>query len=149
MKVYIGADHRGKTLATALVSWLEKEHDVEFVGNHVDDPHDDYVDFAAAVGRKVSADPTSLGVAICGSGVGMDIAANKITGVRATLGYAKDQVVAARNDDDTNVLALGSDFLKEDDAKELVEVFLKTPFAHEERFIRRVDKVKELEVQKA
>ena len=52
-------------------------------------------------------------------------------------------------DEDTNVLALGSDFLKEDDAKELVEVFLKTPFAHEERFIRRVDKVKELEVQKA
>ncbi len=146
MKVYIGADHRGYDHALALEGYL-KEQGVatELVGTNDHTSEDDYVDFAIQVGRKVAEDPSNRGVVLCGSGVGMDIAANKISGIRAFLGYAVDQVRSARNDDDVNVLALGADFTTQETSKELVDAFLKTPFDSSERRIRRIEKIKALE----
>jgi len=146
MKVYIGADHRGYSLAQSLVAMLRQEgHDVEVVGSNDHASEDDYVDFAAEVGRKVAVDMQNRGVVICGSGVGMDIAANKINGIRASLGYSVDQVKSARNDDDINVLALGADFLDNNQAHVLVQAFLQTPFDDSERRLRRLEKITALE----
>lgn len=146
MKVYIGADHRGYQLAQKLITYLhEKGIEVEHVGQALHSETDDYVDFAQLVGENVAATQEDRGIAICGSGVGVDIAANKIKGVRSVLGSSEKQVQSARNDDDVNVLSLGSDFLTDEEAKRLTTAFLETPFAKEERFIRRRDKLTQLE----
>lgn len=146
MKIYLGADHRGFELGKALEQALvEGGAAVEHVGANALNPDDDYVDFGAEVGRRVASDSDALGIVVCGSGVGMDIAANKIKGVRAFLGYSKEQVRSARNDDDVNVLALGSDFTDIESAKELTKIFTETPFDSSEKRVRRVEKIKALE----
>jgi RpiB/LacA/LacB family sugar-phosphate isomerase len=146
MKIFLGADHRGYALAQKLQTTLTGEgHDVSLVGSEDHSTEDDYVDFAARVGKDVAENPESRGVVICGSGVGMDIAANKINGVRASLGYAVDQVTSARNDDDINVLALGADFTDEESGHALVHAFLQTPFDASERRVRRLEKITALE----
>ena len=146
MKVFIGADHRGYDLAQKLDGFLkERGIETELLGTSDHASNDDYVDFAIQVGRKVAENRDNRGVVLCGSGVGMDIAANKIPGIRASLGYAVDQVKSARNDDDVNVLALGADFLQGELAKELVYAFLNTPFDSSERRVRRIEKIKNLE----
>src|SRR3989344_9563996 len=100
MKIYIGADHRGFELKEQLKNWLEQMgHHVEDCGAHEHALRDDYVDFAAEVGRKVTSEQGSRGVVICGSGAGVDITANKIKGVRCVLGFNIEQIRAARNDD--------------------------------------------------
>lgn len=146
MKVYIGADHRGYDHALVLEEYLKEQGvETELLGSNDHASEDDYVDFAIQVSRKVASDPVNRGVVLCGSGVGMDIAANKIPGIRAFLGYSADQVKSARNDDDVNVLALGADFTSPDTAKELVHAFLNTPFDNSERRVRRIEKIKQLE----
>jgi ribose 5-phosphate isomerase B len=75
----------------------------------------------------------------------MDFTANKFRGVRAFIGFNPEQVRLARNDDDVNILVLASDFMNEKEAKDIVEMFLDTPFEGQERFVRRINKIKELE----
>lgn len=75
----------------------------------------------------------------------MDIVANKFKGTRSVLGFNTEQVRLARNDDNINILTLPSDFISEKEAKDAVEMFLDTPFEEHERFIRRIDKIGELE----
>jgi ribose 5-phosphate isomerase B len=146
MKLFIGADHNGHALAMSLLEWArEQGQEAVFLGNTKADPNDDYVDFAVEVARKVAEEPETKGVVICGSGVGVDIAANKISGVRSCLGHSVEMVKSARNDDDVNVLSLGSDFTTEEAARGMVKTFLTTPFAGEERYQRRLEKVKQLE----
>lgn len=97
MQIYIGADHRGFELKQHLVEWLRQQgRMVEDCGNPVLDPHDDFVDFAAQVGRKVAANPDSLGIVICGSGAGVVMAANKIAGIRCSLALNEDAARHAR-----------------------------------------------------
>ena len=116
------------------------------MGNLSYDPSDDYPDFGAAVAGKVSGDPAgSRGVLICGSGVGMDVVANKFPRVRAALGVSLDQVSSARHDDDVNVLVIPADFVAEADAKKMAQVFLATPFAGDERYRRRIAKISKME----
>lgn len=151
MKVFITSDHNGLPLAKSLARKLEEQgKTVIHAGEDQHNEQDDYVDFGAEMGRLVSQDiadgnVSTKGIAICGSGVGMDIAVNKIKGIRSGLGFSKEQVASARNDDDINVLSLGSDFLTEEKALELVNAFLETPFGAEERFSRRINKVHALE----
>ena len=144
MKVYLGADHRGFELKEFL-----KEHlsEVEIVdkGAYEINPVDDYVDFAKAVAEEVVQAPDNRGILICGSGVGVDIAANKIDGVRAGLIEEATQAKSARMDDDINILCLSADQLTAEKALEITKVFLSTPFSQEERHQRRLDKIKELE----
>ncbi len=147
MLIYIGADHRGFKLKESLKNYLkESGYEVVDVGNADYDQADDYPDFAALVGRKISLDPdNSKGILICGSGVGVDIAANKFKNVRSALAINSDQAMASRNDDNANVLSLGADYINEESAKKIVSIWLQTSFSGEERHNRRLEKVKKLE----
>lgn len=143
--IYIGADHHGFELKARINKWLEgRGYEFEDVGAYEYEHDDDYVDYAIAVGQKVAA-RNGRGVVICGSGVGADIAANKVERVRCGLGWEEDQVCAARKDDNINVLALAADNLEEEKALKLVERFLETEFVEHERYLRRIEKMKRYE----
>ena len=147
MLIYIGSDHRGFQLKESLKSYLKASgYEVVDVGNDQYVAGDDYPDFAALAARKVSLDPeNSRGILICGSGVGMDVAANKFKNVRSALTFNTEQAAAARSDDNTNVLSLAADYLNEDDAKKILSVWLATSFSGEERHQRRLRKISDIE----
>jgi ribose 5-phosphate isomerase B len=144
--LFIGADHRGFRLKEKLKLFLE-EQGIEFqdLGNHKLEPKDDYPDFAARVAEKVSQNPQDRGVLLCGSGAGAAITADKFPNIRAALGFDPRQVKMARSDDDVNVLALAADFVSGPQAKEILKVFLETPFSYQERHQRRLEKIKQIE----
>lgn len=142
MTIYIGADHRGYAMKEGLVAWLrEQGHDVHDMGAAEYTEGDDYPDYAKAVAQEVASDAQARGIVLCGSGVGMAVAANKIQGVRAALIHDTNIAKAARNDDDINVLALGADYISLEEAKSAASVFLETPFSGEDRHTRRIGKI--------
>ena len=149
--IYIGADHRGFELKAKIAKWLAGRGDeFEDVGAYEHDPSDDYVDYAIAVGQRVSPQSSThnaqnRGIVICGSGVGVDMAANKVAGVRCGLGWEADQVHAARKEDNINVLAIASDNMEEEKALKLVETFLETEFVQTDRYLRRIEKIRRFE----
>ena len=146
MTIYLGADHRGFEMKERLKKWLEERgYQVEDKGAYALEPQDDYVDFAAQVAEDVSSNSSSRGIVLCGSGVGVDITSNKYKGVRCGLGFSKEQIQAARKDDDINILALPVDFLEEQTLYTITEQFLSTPFSNEERHLRRIAKIATLE----
>lgn len=145
--LYIGADHRGYKLKDVLKIYL-KELSLEFedLGALELNPGDDYPDFALAVAKKVADNPEeNRGILICGSGVGVDIVANKIKSIRSALCFDAAQAKASRNDDNANVLSFASDFIAEEKAKEIVKVWLQTPYAKLEKYERRINKIKNIE----
>lgn len=146
MKVYLGADHRGFALKEKLKPFLEGEgYETEDLGNKILDSEDDYVDFAAKVAEEVEKNPEARGILVCGSGAGVDIVANKFDGVRSVLASSPEEVRAAREDDDVNVLALASDFLNQPEAEAISKSFLEAEFKGEERHRRRLGKITEIE----
>lgn len=147
MKVFLGADHRGFELKDKLKEWL-KDHgySVEDLGAHQLNSNDDYPDFAFAVAEKVAEDPAEhRGVLFCGSGAGMDAAANKIRGIRATVAWSVESAAHTRSHDDVNVVSIAADWTPPEMAREIVRTFLETPFSGEERHVRRLKKVEEIE----
>jgi len=150
MTIYIGADHRGFNLKERLKTVLEDGgYDVVDLGARTCDKDDDFPDFARMVAEKVSAAPeTDRGILICGSGFGMDIAANKYKNIRAALPMSVDHAVMARHDDDANILAVAADFTDEKTAERIVKAFLATPFGNEERYARRIGKIRKSELEK-
>ncbi len=141
MKIYIGADHNGFALRSSLIEYLKRAgYDVIDEGDKQPDAGDDFPVFARNVAAAVlsSTDKDARGILICGSGQGMCMTANRFKGIRALLGYDRESVRSARNDDDANVLCLPANILKEDSAYTLVDVFLTTPFAGAARFVRRL-----------
>ncbi|MBM3257288.1 MAG: RpiB/LacA/LacB family sugar-phosphate isomerase [Candidatus Liptonbacteria bacterium] len=147
MVIYFGADHRGFPLKEKLKAALQSQgYEIADMGATALDPADDYADFAAAVGRKVSlAADQSRGVLVCGSGAGVDFTANKFPRVRSFLGITPDQVYDARHDDDVNVLCISANVIDENTAQKMLETFLATPFKGEERHRRRLMKVAQVE----
>lgn len=147
MLIYIGADHRGFQLKESLKTYLKDSgYEAVDVGNDQYVATDDYPDFAALVGRKVGLDPeNSRGVLICGSGVGVDVVANKFKNVRSAFALNPDQAVASRNDDKTNVISFASDYLSEEEAKKILSAWLAAPFSGEERHVRRLKKIEDIE----
>lgn len=145
--LYLGADHRGFKLKEELKEYLiSKDLAVEDVGAFTYDPDDDYVDFAVAAATKVAENPTvNRGILLCGSGMGMDVAANKIKGIRATVAYSRQSAAHARTNDDINVISFAGDTMDIEEAKEITDVFINTPFSGEDRYIRRLYKIKEVE----
>jgi len=105
----------------------------------------DYPDFAAAAARAVSSGEHQYGILICGTGIGMSIAANKIKGIRCAHCCDVFSASATREHNNANMLAIGSRITPEDTALKIIEVFLTTPFSTEERHIRRVDKIGKIE----
>ncbi len=144
--IYLGADHRGYTLKEDLKARLDLVGTAyQDLGNLELDPGDDYVDFAKKVAEEVEEHPQNFGIVLCGSGVGVDIVANKFDGIRCALIDTVDMAVSARNDDDANMLALSGDNMTTEVAFQIVEAFITTPFAAEDRFNRRLEKIKEIE----
>lgn len=146
MKVYIGADHRGYRLKEKIKKWLSDwGYEFEDVGAEHFDPKDDYTLYAQKVALGVRGKAGVRGILLCGSGVGMDIAANKIDGIRASIGKSAEQIKAGRRDDDMNILVVAADFTKEKEAKEMLKVFLETEFDEKERHKRRLKEIQEIE----
>lgn len=142
-KVYIGADHRGFQLKEHLRHVLEgKGHTVVDVGPTSYDPNDDFPDVAIPLGQQVVSDVNSLGILLCGSAAGVCFAVNKVKGIRAATGYVESQVASFRAHDDVNVLCLSADITMAPVAESLVDIFLTTPFKQEEKYIRRIQKVR-------
>lgn len=145
MKIFIGADHRGYNLKEMLKAKLMKEgNDVVDMGG-TGDPADDYPDFAEKVAKAVSDDPEAKGILICGSGVGVNIVANKFKGVRASLIFDQKQGHDSRADEDPNVLTLSADYTSEGNARAIVDAWLATPFSGAERHVRRIGKIAKIE----
>lgn len=147
MQIILAADHRGYGLKEKLKQSLAAEGRlVEDIGAFTPDPTDDYVDFARlAAGRIAVAPTTRVGIFICGTGIGMDIVANKYRGLRAALVHDRETAIQSREHGDANVLILAADALDEAKARELVAAFLDTPFSSEERHVRRLSKIREIE----
>jgi len=146
MKIYLGADHRGYSLKEKIAKWLF-EWGYKFVDLGADylDHNDDYPLYAEKVGSMVGDNKDSLGILLCGSGVGVEVVANKIDGVRAAIGKSPEQVRAGRGDDDMNVLVIAADYTKENEAREMVNNFVKTKFAGKARHKKRLEDIKKLE----
>ena len=143
MKIYIGADHNGFQLQHSLIKYLQRAgYDVVSDVPATLDPNDDFQLFAQKVVANVLQDPEHhRGILICGSGQGMCMAANRYKGIRALLGYDRESVRSARNDDDANILCLPARFLKQDIANVLVETFLNTHFEALPRYRRRIQEM--------
>ena len=146
MRVGVAADHGGFELKVKMLEELrENGYEVVDYGAHEYNAKDDYPDFVAPLARAVAQGEVERGLAICGSGVGASVAANKVRGVRAALitdPYSAHQGV---EDDDMNIMCLGGRVTCYALAWELIQTFLKARFKDAERFRRRLDKVAALE----
>jgi len=143
MRVYIASDHRGFALKKEIMLYLvSKKYDVEDVGNTMLDVHDNYPEYVAKLSNSLVKE-TDRGIVLCGSGVGVSIAANRYSHIRCALGFDEKQIERARQDDDVNVLAIASDFASIELSKNLVDTFLTTAFKNEEKYIRRLEKLNE------
>lgn len=146
MRIAVGGDHAGYDLKEYLIPWLKSSgHEVVDVGAYELDPADDYPDFAAAVGRTVTAQNAERGILICGSGVGASVTANKITGVRAGLCHDTYSARQGVEHDAMNVICLGARIIGQELSKEVIGSFLAANFIHEPRFQRRLDKLLQIE----
>lgn len=140
MRISIGSDHRGVQVKQKIVELLNNlNHEVDDVG--VDSPDSvDYPDIAAEVGKKVSGGTADRGILICGTGIGMAIAANKFPGVRAAPCHDDVTAEMSRRHNDLNVLCLSADLLGAKLIDRMVEIWLNTPFEGG-RHARRVEKI--------
>lgn len=146
MKIYLGADHRGYSLKEKISRWLfEWGYEFTDLGANYLDPADDYTTYAEKVASIVGSEEGSKGILVCGSGVGVDIVANKFDGARSSIGKNPDQVKAGRNDDDMNILVLAADYTKDDEAKQMLKVFIETKFGNKERYKKRLREISEIE----
>lgn len=146
MRVYLGSDHAGFELKSHLLQVLaDAGHEVVDIGPFSYDPDDDYPPFCIETGRRVVADPGSLGIVIGGSGNGEQIAANKVDGVRAALAWTVETATLARQHNDANVLSLGARMYSVDDATDYALTFVNTPFSQEQRHVRRIAMVADYE----
>jgi len=146
--VYIGADHRGfrlkEKLKEALRIWEINVVDLGYKDYDVDN---DYTDIALKLAEKVVFE-RGLGILICGSGVGVCVAANKVDGAIAALCTNEKQARLAKEDDNSNILCLSSELVDEDVNKKIVKTFLESVFSPLENHIRRINKIKEYEKTK-
>jgi len=146
MRVHLGSDHAGLELKEHLVGWLERAgHQPIDHGPFAYDADDDYPPYCLRVGLAVVSDPGSVGVVLGGSGNGEQIAANKVTGVRAALAWSEETAALARQHNNANVLSIGARMHTADESAHFLEVFLDTDFVGEERHVRRIDMLTEYE----
>lgn len=142
MNIYLGADHNGFALKDKVFAYLAKQkYNVEEVGDVELDPNDDFPQFAQMAAIKVlgDVDKDPRAILLCGGGQGMCMAANRFNGIRASVVWDPYEAKMTRNDNDSNVLCLPARVLEDDDRlwKDIVDTWLKTPFAAAPRFKRR------------
>lgn len=149
MRVAVGADHEGYALKEEIVQVLRDEgHEVDDLGTHDLEPVD-YPDFARAVGEAVRGGAAERGILVCGSGVGVSVAANKIPGIRAGLCHDYYSAHQSVEHDNVNVLCLGPNVIGRRLALDLVQAWLSAKFSGEERHVRRVGKIEQIEKEEA
>lgn len=146
MKVFISSDHAGFELKNVLYEYLfHKKFDIEDIGPSKLDPKDDYPQFAFKLTAKLlGEDDNARGILVCGTGQGMAIAANRVAGIRAALAWNEEVAKDSRRDEDTNVLALPAWQIKAEDAKEIVDAWLKEKFSGAARHKRRIREIEDL-----
>lgn len=146
MKIYVGADHRGYELKEKICRWLfDMKYEFVDIGAQIMDPKDDYTKYAEEVALLVRDNPHGRGVLLCGSGVGVEVVANKFDGIRASIGKDVFQVEAGRNDDNMNILVLAADYTDEKEAKAMLIAFLETKFSGKDRYERRLEEIEHIE----
>lgn len=147
MKLAVGADHAGLKLKMKLVPWLKSvaggRHQVKDMGT-TDLSSVDYPDFAASVARAVSQGRASRGILVCGTGIGMAMAANKVHGIRAAVAWNPETAALASEHNKANVLCIPGRFLNTSRAQAMMKAFLNTPFGGG-RHARRVQKINKLD----
>ena len=146
MRVHIGSDHAGLELKNSLVEHIKSSgHDVIDHGPHEYDALDDYPVFCIPAAQAVANESGSFGIVLGGSGNGEQMAANKVKGIRAALVWSVETAKLAREHNDANVIAIGGRMHSIDVCKELIDVFLVTPFSNDERHVRRIGQVSKFE----
>lgn len=143
-KIIIGADHRGFPLKEKIKIRLSKQFDIIDVGTDSEQSVD-YPDIAGALAKAIQGKAGERGILICGSGVGACVAANKFKGIRAAICHDVFSAHQGVEDDDMNVLCLGGGIVGESLAFEIIDSFLKAQLIPEERYLRRLEKVKKIE----
>ena len=146
LNIAIGSDHHGVSIRSKLTEYLRQEgHTVDEVGPPIDAPNPtDYPDIAAEVAQSVSTGRRDRGILICGTGIGMCIAANKFAGVRAAPVIDELSAELCRRHNNLNVLCIGNEILNEESIIQIVRIWLMTPFdggRHE----RRINKIRSIE----
>ncbi|HET6747150.1 MAG TPA: RpiB/LacA/LacB family sugar-phosphate isomerase [Candidatus Saccharimonadales bacterium] len=149
MKIYLGADHQGFAMKEDVFAYLAKRgYDIEDVGDKELDPNDDFPQFAQLAALKVlgDEDPDPRAILLCGGGQGMCMAANRFRGIRASVIWDAYEAKMTRNDNDSNVLCLPSRVLQNEEAvwQDIIDTWLKTPFAAAPRYKRRNAQIDEL-----
>lgn len=143
MKIAIGSDHAGFDVKNELIKLIiENNHTPIDCGTHTN-ASCDYPDYAYKVGHEVVSKNADFGVVICGSGIGISIAANKVKGVRCALVYNKETAILSKMHNNANVIAFGARMFKLEEIKEFFLAYLNTSF--EERHQKRLDKICSLE----
>lgn len=147
-KIYLGADHAGYELKEKIKQWLES-HNIphEDLGNHILDPNDDYPDFAYKVAKTVKH-KKGLGILVCGSAQGVCIAANKVKGIRAVIPFSLKEARLTREHENANIICLSGWFMRYHKATKLLETFLTTPFSQVPRHLRRLNKIRKIELSR-
>ncbi|HHT37991.1 MAG TPA: RpiB/LacA/LacB family sugar-phosphate isomerase [Mollicutes bacterium] len=147
MKIGIASDHRGYNLKAKLIKYLSKKG-YEAIDYGTDSSESvDYPDFAFKLGEEYNKESFDYGIAICGNGIGISIACNKVKGVRCAKVDSKKEAIYARKHNDANIISIGTDkFFFE--IKDIVDAFLDSNFTNEERHVRRINKIKDYENKK-
>ncbi len=146
MKISIGADHAGYEMKRQLVEFAQGlGHTVHDVGTFTPDQPDDYPDYATLVAEDIRSGNAERGILVCGSGVGVSVAANKYRGIRAAMCQDHYSAHQGVEHDDMNILVLGSRIIGPMLAQDAAQAFLNAKFSGEERHVRRLNKVKKIE----
>jgi ribose 5-phosphate isomerase B len=146
MRIHIGSDHAGYELKNYLIAVLSEDgHELIDHGPGSYDAEDDYPVYCIPAAEATVADAGSLGIVIGGSGNGEQIAANKVVGVRAALAYDQDTARLSREHNDANVVGIGARMHTQEEALEMVRVFLATQFSGDPRHARRIELVADYE----
>ncbi len=143
MKIGIVSDHRGYELKKKIIKELRNIDFVDYGTNSTDSV--DYPDYAFKLGKAINEREVELGIAICGSGIGISIACNKVKGIRCARVTTIKDVIVTRIDNNSNVIAFSSEinFKK---VKRMIEEFMNTPFSNNERHQKRINKISEYEL---
>ena len=145
MKIAIGTDHNGTEIKKEIKTFLKnKGIEVIDVSQH-NSAFDDYPEYAFEVGKLVTNNEADLGILLCGTGIGMSIAANKVKGVRCAHVTSTSEAILARQHNNANIIALGAKNNKINDVIKMVDLFINTDFKKEDRHIRRNNQILEYE----
>lgn len=144
--LYLGADHGGFSFKEKIKEFLgELKVEYQDLGNLKFEPGDDFTDFALVVANKV-VETNGKGILICTNGLGMCVAANKVDGIRAVAPTTKKTAEQSREHLDANVLCIGAHVVSFKDAKKIIKTWLDTEFFNKERYIKRLKKIKDIEI---